>query len=159
MNIWLDITLGYLFAKWFKNSHFREWARIYCDKSCKVGRISLDISSLSDNTWQVEVIFLQLSQSMLRQKRNTAKCRSVLDCTWHSIAPTWSLLQSHKSSWYLIFLVSLSIWVLLQAIIRWRLFHGKPCRKDSQSGTNRVVQCLLFIWKTLDSESEAIYAF
>ena len=155
MNIWLDITLGYLFAKWFKNSHFREWARIYCDKSCKVGRISLDISSLSDNTWQVEVIFLQLSQSMLRQKRNTAKCRSVL--TFHST----NIITIAKSQIIVIlaFLVSLSIWVLLQAIIRWRLFHSKPCRKDSQSGTNSVVQCLLFIWKTLDSESEAIYAF
>ena len=55
------------------NANMTKSIKMPCDISFKVGRISLDISPLSDNTWQVEVIFLQLSQSMRRQKKNTAK--------------------------------------------------------------------------------------
>ena len=44
------------------NTNLVERIKILCDISFKVGHISLDISPLSDNTWQVELIFLQVSQ-------------------------------------------------------------------------------------------------
>ena len=45
--------------------------KILCDISFKVGHISLDISPLSDNTWQVELIFLQVSQHCATRAERT----------------------------------------------------------------------------------------
>ena len=54
--------------------------KILCDISLKVGRISLDISPPSDNTWQVELIFLQVSQHSASRTERTRT--QIPHCTW-----------------------------------------------------------------------------
>ena len=94
------------------NANMTKSIKIPCDTSFKVGRISLDISPLSDNTWQVELIFLQVSQQNAPERRSLIAFRSfnfmplihnthiissirIKECTHFGQTPGWGVMFLH----------------------------------------------------------------
>ena len=106
VKVWFEILqLNYaiIAASWFEvrwglmttmceiiSTNMKKNVKILCDMSFKVGRISLDISPLSDNTWQVELIFLQVSLSQDRATRTyIAGIPQCTGCKYHIVGHTW----------------------------------------------------------------------